>query len=111
MRVGDRSRRLRLRVLRWLRMGPRRQPFGIGRRRQRGRRLLHQLHVAADDQRHAEPHGFGMGTHRTGERALVGDGQRRIAQGLCTLDQLFGVRGTAQEAEVAAAKELGVTGE
>jgi hypothetical protein len=41
-----------------------------------------QLHLRADDQRQAQAPRLGMRTHHTGERALVGDGQRGIAQRL-----------------------------
>ncbi len=46
--------------------------------------------------------------HHAGERALVGEGQRRVAELPGALHQLAGVRRPAQEAEVAAAVQLGV---
>ena len=52
-----------------------------------------------------------MGAHHARERALVRDGQRRVAQRLRAGDQFFRVRRTRQEAEVAAADKLGVTRE
>jgi hypothetical protein len=52
-----------------------------------------------------------MRPHHARQGTVVGDGQRRVAPFLRSSDQLFGVRGTAQKAEVAAAVELGVSRE
>ena len=49
-----------------------------------------------------------MRAHDAGERAFVGDRQRRIAERLRALDQLFGMRGAAQEREVRDAVQFGV---
>ena len=46
--------------------------------------------------------------HDAGERALVGDRERAVAERGGALDQLLRVRGAGQEAEVAAAVKLGV---
>jgi len=46
--------------------------------------------------------------HDAGERALVGDRERAVAERGGALDQLLRVRRAGQEAEVALAVELGV---
>ena len=46
--------------------------------------------------------------HHAGERTFVGDGERRVAERLGLRDQFLGVRGAAQEAEVAEAVQLRV---
>jgi len=43
--------------------------------------------------------------------ALVGDGERAIAQLGGAMDQLFGPRGAAQEAVIGEAMQLGVAGD
>jgi hypothetical protein len=74
-------------------------------------RRLRELHLTTDDQVQSRmPLGLDVRTHDTGERTLVGDGQRGIAQLRGTSHQLFGVRRTAQKAEVAATVEFGVAG-
>ena len=70
-----------------------------------------QLHLAADH--HVQPvlaprH---MRAHRAGQRALVGDRERLVAQRLRALDQFVRMRRAGQKAEVAATVELGVVGE
>ena len=67
-----------------------------------------QPHLAADDEMQLLRLGLDMGAHDAGERALVGEGERAVAERSGALDQLFGVRGARQEAEVAAAVKLGV---
>ena len=51
-----------------------------------------------------------VGARAARERALVGDGQRRVAERDRPLDQFLGVRGAAQEREVADAVQFGVGG-
>ena len=51
-----------------------------------------------------------VGARGTGERAFVGDGERRVAERDRPLDQFLGVRGAAQEREVADAVQFGVGG-
>ena len=46
--------------------------------------------------------------HDPRERALVGDGERLVAERLGALHQLFRMRGAAQEREIGAAVQLGV---
>ncbi len=46
--------------------------------------------------------------HRAGERALVGQGERLVAERMRARHQLLGVRCAAQEAEVRKAVQLGV---
>ncbi len=72
---------------------------------------VRELHLGADDQ--VQPHalGLGMRAHHAGQRTFVGERQRAVAQRMGALHQLFGMRGAAQEAEVAAAVQLGVGGE
>ena len=52
-----------------------------------------------------------MRTHHAGQRSFIGERQRRVAQRMCARYQFFRVRGTAEEAEVAAAMQLGIGGE
>ena len=94
----------------WRRRRNRRARRGLGARpRQLARRCrVRQLHLAADDEPHLQAIDLGVGAHDAGQRALVGDRQRAVAQRLRPRDQLLGVRGAAQEAEVAAAVKLGV---
>ena len=70
---------------------------------------LHQPDLAADDEVQALGTRLHVRAHHAGERALVGDGERTVAERRRPLHQLFGVRGARQEAEVAAAVKLGVT--
>jgi hypothetical protein len=49
-----------------------------------------------------------VGLDHPGQRALVGDGQRRVAQRRRPFHQLVGVGGAAQEAVAAEAVQLGV---
>jgi hypothetical protein len=51
-----------------------------------------------------------MGAHHARDRAFVRDRERAVAERMRTLDELLGMRGAAQEAEVADAVELGVGG-
>ena len=55
------------------------------------------------------PHVLEVRAHHAGERALVGEGQRRVAELPGALHQFAGVRGPGEEAEVAAAMQLGIT--
>ncbi len=68
-------------------------------------------HLAADDQVQTCLARRHMRAHHAGKRAFVGDRQRRIAQRLRAFDQLGRVRRAGQEAEVAAAVQLGIAGE
>ena len=70
-----------------------------------------QPHLGADDQVQAEPLGLAMCAHHAGQRALVGDGQRRVAELVRTGNQLFRVRRPGEKSEVAAAMQLGVGGQ
>lgn len=84
---------------------------GAPSRRRRGRGVADvglQHEITADDQRQTQPGSFQMRTHDTGERALVGERQRGVTQCLRAGDQFLGVRGPAQETEVAAAEKFGV---
>jgi hypothetical protein len=49
-----------------------------------------------------------MGTHRTRERAFVGQRERRVTLAPGALDQLLGMRCAAQEREVGQAVKLGI---
>ena len=64
--------------------------------------------LAADDEVELLRLRLDVRAHHAGERALVGDRQGAVAQRSGPLDQLLGMRGAGQEAEVAAAVELGV---
>ena len=55
--------------------------------------------------------GGDMRPHRPGNRAFVGDRKRRVAKRRRAHDELFRLRGAAQEAEVREAVQLGVGGE
>jgi len=46
--------------------------------------------------------------HASGERAFVGERERRVAERRGARDELFGVRSAAQEREVRDAVQLGV---
>ncbi len=75
-------------------------------------RRRRQPHLAADDQMQSRMAlRLDMRAHHAGERALVGDRNRGVAQLRGAHDQLFRVRGTGQEAEIAAAVKFSVTGE
>jgi len=69
-----------------------------------------QPHLGADDQRQAALGGLLVGVHHARERALVGDGQRGVAQRGGARHQFLGRRGAGEEAEVAAAVQFGVGG-
>ena len=70
----------------------------------------HQPHLAADDELASCLRlGLDVRAHDARQRTLVGDGERAIAERGRAQHQLLGVRGTRQEAEVAAAVKLGVT--
>ena len=62
--------------------------------------------LAADDERQARLARGGMGPHDAGERALVGQRERGVAERLRTLDEFRRVRRAAQEREVADAVQL-----
>ena len=64
--------------------------------------------LAADDERQAGFARGGMGPHDAGERTLVGQRERGIAERLRALDEFRRVRGAAQEREVADAMQLRV---
>src|SRR5262245_17301528 len=68
-------------------------------------------YLRADEKIEPGPLRRDMRAHRSGKRAFVGDRERGIAQFVRALDQLFGMRGAAQEAEVGKAMQLGVVGE
>ena len=70
-----------------------------------------ELHLGADDQVQPQALGLGVRAHHAGQRTLVGERQRTVTQRLRARDQFLGVRGAAEEAEVAAAVQLGVGGE
>ena len=70
-----------------------------------------QADLAADDEVQLLRLRLDVRAHDAGERALVGDRERAVAERRGALDQLLGVRGAGQEAEVAAAVELGVARE
>ena len=67
--------------------------------------------LAADDQRQAVLLRRDVRPHDAGQAAFVGQGERRVAEGARPRDQFLGMAGTAQEAEVAQAVQLGVVGE
>ena len=67
-------------------------------------------HFAADDQFQPGLLGRLMRPHDAGQRALVGQRQRRVALGGCLFDQFARMRGTAQESEIGEAMQLGVIG-
>jgi hypothetical protein len=52
-----------------------------------------------------------VGAHDAGERAFIGDCQRRVAEFGGLRDQFLRVRGAAQEAEVGEAMQFGVAGQ
>jgi hypothetical protein len=64
--------------------------------------------LAADDQPGARFLRAHVGAHHAGHGALVGECQRAIAECCRAFDQLAGMRGAAQEAEVAQRMQLGV---
>jgi hypothetical protein len=49
-----------------------------------------------------------MGTHHTGQRTLIGDGQGGIAEGIGSLYQLLRKGGAAQETEIGDTVQLGI---
>jgi hypothetical protein len=69
-----------------------------------------EAHLRTDDQVQSAFLGLRMGADDARERTFVGERERAVAQRSGTQHQLFGVRGTRQKAEVAAAVEFGVTG-
>jgi hypothetical protein len=77
-------------------------------RMRRAARRQREADLAADDEMELTRLRLDVRAHHAGERALVGDRQRAVAQLRGPLDQLLGMRGAGQEAEVAAAVELGV---
>ena len=88
---------------------PRQLAVGGPRRRQ-GHQFypLFQGEFTADDELEAQLPGRHVGLHRARQGALVGDGQRPVAQRRGLLHQLMGVGGAAQEAVTAQAVEFGV---
>jgi len=67
-----------------------------------------QAHLAADDEVQLLRLRLEVRAHDAGERALVGDRERAVAERGGALDQLLRVLRAGQEAEVALAVELGV---
>ncbi len=67
-----------------------------------------QVDLAADDQVQTQFTRPLVCTHHARQGAFVGDRQRPVAHGMCTFDQLLGVRGTAQKGEIAQAVQFGV---
>ena len=72
--------------------------------------LCRQAHLCPHDQVQADTLGLGVRPHHTRERTLVGEGQGRVTQRVGALHQLLRVRSAGEEAEVAAAVQLGVVG-
>jgi hypothetical protein len=70
-----------------------------------------EAHLAADDEVQLLRLRLDVRADDAGERALVGDRERAVAERGGALDQLLRVRRAGQEAEVALAVELGITGE
>jgi hypothetical protein len=66
--------------------------------------------LGADDQVQTALGGLLVGVHHARQRALVGDGQRGVAQLARAIDQFLGRRGAGEEAEVAATVQFGVGG-
>ena len=60
-----------------------------------------QRDLGADDEAESAFLRRSMRAHHASERALVGDGERRVAERVRALHQLFRMRGAAQEREVA----------
>ena len=67
--------------------------------------------LAADDQCQPGLPRRLVGAHDAGQRALVGDRQRRVADRFRALEQLAGPRRPAPEAEIAQAVQLGIGGQ
>ncbi len=67
-----------------------------------------ELEFAADDEMQPAAAGRHVRAHRAGERALVGQRQRAVAEIGRALDQLLRVRGPVQKAEVRRRPQLGV---
>ena len=74
-------------------------------------RAIGEPEFAADQQLEADLLGCDVGTHDAGERALIGDRQRGVAEFGGAHDQFLRVRGAAQEAEVGNAMQFGVAGQ
>jgi hypothetical protein len=79
------------------------------RKRMRAVRML-QMEMGADDERQL-PLRFRMRAHDAGQRALVGDRQRRIAQLHRPRHQFLRVRRPLQEGEVRQAEQLRILGQ
>ena len=71
---------------------------------------VRQGKFGAGQQLQAALFGLGMRPHQPGHRTRVGDGQCVVAQLGGARHQLLGVRGTALEAEVGQAMQLGIAG-
>jgi hypothetical protein len=56
--------------------------------------------LSADDELQSKGLRGDMCAHDPSDRTLIRDGERTVAERVCTLDKLFGMGGTAQEAEV-----------
>ena len=67
--------------------------------RQNDNGAARQGELGPRQQLQAEFFGLAVGTHQAGHRAFVGHRQRRVAQRGSARHQLFGLRGTALEAE------------
>ena len=88
---------------------PRQLPIGRPARHQGHQPdALHQVELAADDQRDTRGLCRDMGLYHPGQGALVGEGDGRIALFRRPLHQLAGMRGAAQEAVATEGVEFGV---
>lgn len=75
-------------------------------------RAVVQRQAAADDELQVPVlGGLDMGAHHPGQRAFIGDGQRRIAEFHGAFDQFFGMRGAREKAEIGLAVQFGVGGQ
>jgi hypothetical protein len=73
--------------------------------------IVDERDLAADDELQARILRREVRADDTRERAFVGDGERRIAQRVCALDQFLRMRCAAQEGKIRPAVQLGVGGE
>ncbi len=72
---------------------------------------MNQTKIRADDERQLFFLGLNMRAHDARNRALVGDGQSRVAELRRAQHQLFTVRCTVQEREVTEREKLRVVGQ
>ena len=75
-----------------------------------GLEAVAQHQPRADDKAKAKTLGRDVGADDAGEGVVIGDGDGLVAEIGGPLDQLLGVRGPAQEAEIAGHRKLGVGG-